>query len=120
MRVVQLIPDLSVPDIPAVRGFYEDYLGLVGEELGLDWVTRFVVLGDGSASQALQVVTTDAHAPVNPALTVAVDDVDAAYAQAPALGYEIVHPLTTPPWGKRRFFVRDPAGNVLNIAQHRD
>lgn len=29
-------------------------------------------------------------------------------------GYEIVHPLTTEPWGVRRFFVRAPDGNVMN------
>ena len=31
-----------------------------------------------------------------------------------------VHPLTTEPWGIRRFFLRAPDGTVLNIAQHRD
>jgi catechol 2,3-dioxygenase-like lactoylglutathione lyase family enzyme len=31
-----------------------------------------------------------------------------------------VHPPTTEPWGVRRFFVRDPDGNVVNIVQHRD
>jgi hypothetical protein len=31
-----------------------------------------------------------------------------------------VHPLTTEPWGVRRFFVRAPDGNVINIAYHRD
>jgi hypothetical protein len=29
-----------------------------------------------------------------------------------------VHPLNTEPWGVRRFFVRAPDGNILNIAQH--
>ena len=33
-------------------------------------------------------------------------------------GYEIVHPLGTESWGVRRFFVRAPDGNVLNIVQH--
>ncbi|MDZ5445481.1 hypothetical protein U2F26_22575, partial [Micromonospora sp. 4G57] len=27
--------------------------------------------------------------------------------------------LTTEPWGVRRFFVRAPDGNVINIAHHR-
>ncbi len=35
-------------------------------------------------------------------------------------GYEIVHPLTTEPWGVRRFFVRAPDGNVINVVHHRD
>lgn len=36
------------------------------------------------------------------------EDVDAAYAQAQALGYDIVRPVTTEGWGVRRFLVRAP------------
>ena len=46
------------------------------------------------------------------------DDVDAAYAEAQELGYEIVHPLTTEAWGVHRFFVRAPDGTVINVVGH--
>ena len=36
------------------------------------------------------------------------------------LGYEIVKPIATEPWGVRRFLVRAPDGNVINIVNHRD
>jgi catechol 2,3-dioxygenase-like lactoylglutathione lyase family enzyme len=36
----------------------------------------------------------------------------------PQDGAEIVHELTDEPWGVRRFFVRDPDGNVLNVLAH--
>jgi uncharacterized glyoxalase superfamily protein PhnB len=49
-----------------------------------------------------------------------VDDVEGAYEEAQKLGYEIVHPLTTESWGVRRFFVRAPDGNVINIVYHRN
>lgn len=39
---------------------------------------------------------------------------------AQKLGYEIVHPISTESWGVRRFFVRAPDGNVINIVFHRD
>ncbi|WP_239437224.1 VOC family protein [Arthrobacter alpinus] len=52
-------------------------------------------------------------------MTIKVDDVDAAYEQAQQCGYEIVHPITDEPWGIRRFFVRSPDGQVINVAQHR-
>ena len=68
----------------------------------------------------VQLVTRDASAVENPVVSVKVDDVDAAYAEAQDRGYEIVHPLSSEPWGVRRFFVRDPDGNVLNIVQHRE
>jgi catechol 2,3-dioxygenase-like lactoylglutathione lyase family enzyme len=48
------------------------------------------------------------------------DDVEAAYEEAQRRGLEIVHPLTQEPWGVRRFFVRAPDGNVINIVSHKD
>ena len=40
--------------------------------------------------------------------------------EALELGYKIVHPITTEPWGVRRFLVRAPDGNVVNVVRHRD
>jgi catechol 2,3-dioxygenase-like lactoylglutathione lyase family enzyme len=117
MHVIRVTTDLTVPDIEEARAFYIDYLGLDGQDMGLDWVTRFVVPRSG---EHIQLVSQDATAPENPLLTVKVDDVDDAYAEALRRGYEVVHPLTTEPWGIRRFFVRAPDGTVLNIAQHRE
>jgi len=65
-------------------------------------------------------VTRDASAPVDSVISVRTDDVDAAYAEAGRLGYEIVHPLSTEPWGVRRFFVRAPDGNVINVVGNPD
>ena len=115
MRVVDIIADLPVTDIEAAREFYAGYLGLSVEEFNLGWVARFTSPDTGAH---LQVVTRDAAAPENPVISVRVDDVDAAYREAQEQGREIVHPLTTEPWGVRRFFVRAPDGNVLNILQH--
>ena len=55
---------------------------------------------------------------MTPDASIEVDDVDAAHAAAVRLGREIVHPLTTEPWGVRRFFVRAPSGHVLNVLSH--
>ncbi|MEV0683421.1 VOC family protein [Nocardia sp. NPDC050378] len=115
MRVISVVADLAVADIDAARSFYADYLGLGDEEFNLGWVARFTSPETGAH---LQVVTRDASAPENPVVTVKVDDVEAALAEAQRRGFEIVHPLTTEPWGITRFFVRAPDGNVINIAQH--
>jgi predicted enzyme related to lactoylglutathione lyase len=117
VRVTTVYVDLPVPDIATARDFYAGYLGMTDESIAMDWVTRFTAPGSGAS---VQVVTRDATAPENPIATVRVDDVEEAFAEAQRRGYEIVHPLTTEPWGVRRFFVRAPDGNVLNIAQHRD
>lgn len=115
MHVIRITTDLTVPDIEEAGTFYSDYLGLDAEDMGLDWVTRFVVPGSG---EHIQLLSRDATAPENPLITVKVDDVEDAYAEARRRGYEIIHPLATEPWGIRRFFVRAPGGTVINIAQH--
>lgn len=117
MRVIRIISDVQVGSVDAAQDFWAGYLGLAEEGLGLDWVTRFVAPASGAH---LQVVTRDATAPVVPTVSIAVDDVDWAYEEAIRRGYEIVHPLTDEEWGVRRFFVRDPDGNVLNILRHRE
>ena len=117
MRVTQIIADLHVTDLQAAKGFYTDYLGLAEEEFNLGWVARYTSPDTGIN---LQLMTRDATAPEDPVISVKVDDVEAAYAQAQERGYEIVHPLTREEWGVTRFFVRAPDGNVLNVVQHRD
>jgi predicted enzyme related to lactoylglutathione lyase len=110
--------NLSVPHISEAREFYTDYLGLSVEEFDMGWVARFRS-PDGRA--AIQLVTQDATAPHNSAISVHVGEgVDEAYEEAKRRGFEIVHPLTTEPWGIRRFLVRAPDGNVININNHRD
>ncbi len=114
VRVTQVIANLRVPDLAASASFYGDYLGLAEEELDLGWVARHT----SPASRAtLQVMTSDATAPVDPVVSVVVDDVEVAHRQAQERGYEIVHPLATEAWGVTRFFVRAPDGNVLEIVQ---
>jgi catechol 2,3-dioxygenase-like lactoylglutathione lyase family enzyme len=116
LRVTEIIADLHVADIEASKDFYSDYLGLSDEEFNLGWVARFT---SPDTRVNVQLVTRDATAAEDPVISVRVTDVDAAYHEAQQRGYEIVHPLCTEPWGVRRFFVRAPDGNVLNIVQHR-
>ncbi len=89
MHVIRVTTDLTVPDIEEAMAFYGDYLGLDSEDMGLDWVTRFVVPSSG---EHIQLVSRDATAPENPLVTVKVDDVDDAYAEARRRGYEVVNP----------------------------
>jgi catechol 2,3-dioxygenase-like lactoylglutathione lyase family enzyme len=116
MRVTRIIADLPVADLATAKGFYTGYLGLSTEEFDLGWVARYTSPDTGAH---LQLVTRDAAAPEDPAVSVMTDDVDGAYAEALQLGLEIVHPLTDEPWGVRRFFVRAPDGTVVNVVRER-
>ena len=117
MRVSRVTANLPVADLEAAKSFYTDYLGLSTEEFNLGWVARYTSPGTGAH---VQLVTRDASAPEDSAISVHVDDVEAAYEEAQRRGYEIVHPLTDEPWGVRRFFVRDPNGVVVNVVGHAD
>ena len=68
----------------------------------------------------VQLVTRDATAREDLVISVHTDDIESAYEEAQKLGCEIVHPRTTERWGFRRFLVRAPDGNVMNIVNHRD
>jgi len=116
MRAHRITPNLRVADLAAAKSFYADYLGLRTEEFNLGWVARYTSPETGAH---VQLVTGDATAPEDSVISVHADDVEAAYEEARALGYEIVLPLRTESWGVRRFFVRAPDGNVINVVQHR-
>ena len=109
------MPDFQAEDPAASAGFYARVLGL---EVVMDqgWVMTFAAPENPSAQ--ITVMRDDATAPVQPDVSIEVDDVDAAYRAARREGSEIVHPLTDEPWGVRRFFVRDPSGKVLNVLGH--
>lgn len=83
----------------------------------MGWVARYTSPDTGAN---VQLLTHDATAAEDAAISVHTPDIEAAYAEAQRLGYEIVHPITTEPWGVHRFLVRAPDGNVVNIVQHRD
>lgn len=84
--------------------------------MDMDWIVTFVSPQNPTAQ--VSVLSRDATAPVVPAMSVEVDDVDAVHAEASRRGLDIVHPLTDEPWGVRRFFVRDPNGVVVNVMSH--
>ena len=82
-----------------------------------DWIRFFSAPNDPQLQ--LSVMSLDADAGIQPAVTIEVDDVDEVHARAVDSGAEIVHPLTDEPWNVRRFFVKDPNGIWLELYQER-
>ena len=109
-----------VTDDPAdARRFYEDFLGfrLAMDEDGLMMFTS------PSVPTTQVIVAYPSPTAMDPhvrevAMSVEVEDVNVAYADARARGLEIVYPLSDEPWGIRRFFVRDPSGRTINVSSH--
>lgn len=96
MNVERIVPHLTVADLPqAVR----EYTATLGLEVVMDhgWI---VTLADTDGRQ-LSLLTRDGTASVNPAVSIFVDDVVAAFEAATAAGLDIVHPLTGRIWESR-------------------
>src|SRR4029450_8989725 len=116
MHPTGVVANLSVVDLAEARDFYVDFLGLSVEGFNLGWVVN-LQSPDGRA--VVQLVTGDATSPVDSVISVHLgNEVEAAYEEAQRRGFEIVHPLTTEPWGVRRFFVRAPDGKLVNSVKH--
>ncbi len=115
MTVRRVMPVFTVSDPEAARDAYVQIFGL-REVMNLGWV---VTLADDELRHQVSLMTRDATAPVNPSVSIEVDDVNATYKAAVDGGVQIVHPLSDEEWGVRRFFFADPAGNVVNVLSHR-
>ena len=117
MSIRRVVPDVASSKPDDSRAFYIDVLGF---EMAMDlgWIMTFVSPINPTAQ--ISVVRADATASVVPSFSIEVDNVDRVYEKTVARGLEIVHPLTTEPWGVRRFFVRDPNGVVINVLSHVD
>ena len=115
MSIRRAVPDIRSDAMEASRDFY----GLLGFEEVMDqgWVMTLASPANPTAQVSL--MSHDKTAPVVPDMSVEVDDVDAVHARVRASGAEVVHPLQDEEWGVRRFFVRDPNGQVVNVLSHR-
>lgn len=116
MTVKRIVPNLPASDPQAARAFYGDLLGL---DVVMDhgWIVTFAAEGQSAMPQVSVASEGGSGTPV-PLLSIEVDDADLIYGRAKAAGAEIVYDITNEPWGVRRFFMRDPFGNVVNILSH--
>jgi len=115
MAVKRIVPNFRLDRPANARSFYEEVLGLrLAMDLG--WIMTFA-----ASDPAPPQVSIAAHGGSGtdvPDVSVEVDDIDAVYQRARQFGAEIVYELTSEDWGVRRFYVRDPIGNILNIVAH--
>ena len=115
MTVRRIVPNLTVADLDSARDAYAQTLGLT-EVMNHGWI---LTLADANRGHQISLMTKDLTAPVNPDVSVEVDDVDGAHHAAVSEGLRIVYPLTDEEWGVRRFFFEDLSGNVVNVLSHR-
>jgi catechol 2,3-dioxygenase-like lactoylglutathione lyase family enzyme len=113
--VKRIVADIKVSDPSAARQFYGDLLGL-DVLMDMGWIVTY-----GSAKKAnvqISFMTEGGSGAPVPALSVEVDDLDAVLARVKSATLRIEYGPVREPWGVRRFFVRDPFGNLVNVLVH--
>ncbi|WP_447763009.1 VOC family protein [Sphingopyxis panaciterrae] len=116
MAVARIAPNRYSDDPQTGAGFFNDVLGLE-TAMAMDFITTY---RSSTPPMAQISILTDDSSGLRPAYSVGVDDVDAVHARAVEAGHEILYALRDEPWGVRRFFVRDPIGDIANVVQNRD
>jgi len=115
MKVKRIVANIAAPDIAAAKRFYQDVLGL---EPLMDhgWLVTY-----GSRTKMavqISIATEGGSGTPVPALSIEVDDLEAALARLRKAGFPIEYGPADEPWGVRRFYVRDPFGTLVNILVH--
>jgi catechol 2,3-dioxygenase-like lactoylglutathione lyase family enzyme len=112
MAVRRILPNLAAPDPAALQAFYRRVFALE-PAMDMGWIVTLA--GPGTAPPQLSLVAPQGE---TPALTIEVDDLDAVLDRAAAAGVRPEYGPAREGWGVRRAFLRDPAGNLLNVMVH--
>ena len=118
MNIRRVVPNITSENVEQSRKFYTDFLGFqVAMDMG--WIVTLASPSNPTAQISLLRGTGSPPPQAQVSLSIEVTDVDAVHAKAVEFGLPIVYPLTTEPWGVRRFHVTDPNGVVINVMSHK-
>lgn len=115
MTVKRIVPNLALTNPEEAKAFYQNVLGL-NVVMDHGWIVTFA--SDVITMPQLSIASQGGSGTPVPDISIEVDDVDSVYEKARKTGCEIVYELCDEDWGVRRFYVRDPAGKILNILSH--
>jgi catechol 2,3-dioxygenase-like lactoylglutathione lyase family enzyme len=115
MKVMRIVSNVDTRNLAAAEAFYGKVLGLrVLMDHG--WIKTFG--SDQKATTQISFAAEGGSGTPVPQLSIEVDDLEEAVARCRAGGYILEYGPAQEPWGVRRFFVRDPFGQLVNILMH--
>ncbi|PQA93949.1 glyoxalase [Chryseobacterium shigense] len=113
--VKRIVANIKTGDLSKADHFYHDILGL-NLLMNHGWIKTFG--SDEEAKVQVSFASQGGNDTQVPLLSIEVDNVDEVYDKVQRSGFEIIYKMTDEEWGVRRFFVKDPLGNVINILSH--
>ena len=112
MAVTRIVANLAAPDPVGLARFYEQVFELDLPH-DMDWIA--FLTKDATQQIELHTASQGGSNTELPVISIGVDDLVATEAAIRAVGAEIVYGPVSEEWGLRRFFFRDPAGNLVNV-----
>ncbi len=112
MAVTRIVANIIAPDPKALASFYEQVF-----ELDLPHDMGWIAFLNKDATQKIELHTASQGGSGTelPVISIGVDNLDATEAAVRAAGAQVVYGPVSEEWGLRRFFFRDPAGNLVNV-----
>ena len=112
MAVTRIVANLTAPDPMALAKFYREVF-----ELDLPFDMGWIAFLSRDTTQKIELHTASEGGAGTelPVISIGVDDLEATETAVRAAGAEVVHGPVKESWGLRRFFFRDPAGNLVNV-----
>ncbi|WP_223605423.1 VOC family protein [Chryseobacterium sp. OSA05B] len=113
--IKRIVANIKSEDLSKADLFYNEILGL---EILMDhgWIKTFG--NDEEARVQISFATQGGNDTEVPLLSIEVDNVDELYDKIKQAGFEITYGITDEDWGVRRFYVKDPFGNLINLLSH--
>ena len=112
MAVTRIVANLTALDPKGLARFYEKVFEL---ELRHDMGWIAFLTKDATQKFELHTASQGGSGTELPVISIGVDDLDATEAAVRAAGAQVVYGPVSEEWGLRRFFFRDPAGNLVNV-----
>ena len=115
MKVTRIVRNIESQDVARAQGFYGDILGL-DLMMDLGWIRTY-----GSKEMMpvqISVLSEGGSGTRIPDVSIEVDDLEEALRRMRAAKVPIEYGPADEPWGVRRFYVRDPFGQLVNILTH--
>lgn len=112
MAVTRIVANLRAPDPRALASFYQSVF-----ELDLTFDMGWIAFLSNDSTQKIELHTASEGGSGTelPVISIGVEDLDATETAVRAAGGDVVYGPATEAWGLRRFFFRDPAGNLVNV-----
>lgn len=113
--IKRIVANIKTDDLSKADLFYKDILGL---DILMDhgWIKTFG--NNEGAKVQVSFATQGGNGTEVPLLSIEVDYINELYEKIQQAGFEITYGITDEKWGVRRFFVKDPFGNLINILEH--